>query len=390
MIKRIYIILKSLYWSIQNLIVRYSVFGNKGYDLIILDDAYPSKTSLFRYIEFNYYLNKIPNSIVYSTGDSYRLLNDKADFNYDLKNSKNRVKKYREKMKVKSRLAYCNFLHLSSLFLRFFETNEIPFVFTLYPGGALYLNNNNTIDILNRIFSSKQFRHVIVTQKITYDLVLNLTICPKEKIEFIYGVVTQPVTPFNPFESRKSEAKINCCFVSNQYTPNGVDKGYDVFLQIAEFYSSQNKINFHVIGNGYNFVHDNIIYHGPLELELLDNTLSKMDIVISFNRPNILFEGAFDGFPTGGTIQAALNGCLMLVNDPLDQNIYFENYKDIIICNDSNGFIEIIEDLKSDPVKLEQISENGRIKALEIFGEDFQLKSRLKIIKNYTNNKLHA
>lgn len=386
MIKRIYLLLKSIYWLFQNLIVRYSLFGNRVYDLIILDDAYPSKSSLFRYIEFNYYLNNIPNSIVYSTGDSYELLNDKADFNFDLKNTNNRVKKYKEKMKVKSKLAYCNFLHLSSFFLSFFEINEIPFVFTLYPGGGLYLNNDNTIYKLNRIFSSKQFRHVIVTQKTTYDLVLNSTICPKEKIEFVYGVVTQVVTPSNQIESKKSQTKINCCFISNKYTPNGLDKGYDVFLQIAEFYSSQNKINFHVIGNGYNKGPENIIYHGPLELELLDSALSKMDIVISFNRPNVLFEGAFDGFPTGGTIQAALNGCLMLINDPLDQNIYFENYKDLIICNDSNGFIEIIEDLISNRTKLKQIAENGRIKACKIFGEDFQLQSRLKIIKNYIND----
>lgn len=377
--------IKYFFWQIQNLIVKLDFFQLFNYNLVILDDAFPNKKSLFRYIEYKYLLDNIPKSIVYSTGDAYPLLDKTSNFKNDLQTLGLRVEKFRFRRRIKSKLVYCNFLHLTCFFLEYIELNDLPFVFTLYPGGSFKLNDQITINNLNEITSSKNFRKVIVTQKITYDLLVNYTNCPINKIQFIYGVVTKEVESLNEKYISKSDNKLNCCFISNLYTTNGLDKGYDVFLKCAKELSSYPKFQFNVIGHGYDYnlaEFEHIKYLGPLDMEELDEALSKMDVVISYNRPNILAKGSFDGFPTGGVIQGALNGCLMLVNDPLDQNVYFENNKDIVICNDSTKFTSILVELNDHPDRLKFISENGRKKSMEIFGEEFQLKSRIELIRN--------
>ena len=52
-------------------------FFKSKYSLIILDDFYPHLHSGFRVAEYNYYLNTTKDSVVLSTGSSFRLINSK-------------------------------------------------------------------------------------------------------------------------------------------------------------------------------------------------------------------------------------------------------------------------------------------------------------------------
>src|SRR6185295_5830816 len=84
-------------------------------------------------------------------------------------------------------LAYSFFLGETYVLLPFYEKHHIPFVFTLYPGGAFGLDHEQSDIMLRKLFQSPMFRGVIVTQKITEDYLLRTKLCPADKITYIYG-----------------------------------------------------------------------------------------------------------------------------------------------------------------------------------------------------------
>ena len=114
----------------------------------------------------------------------------------------------------------------------------------------------------------------------------------------------------------------------------------------------------------------------------LQSLFRKMDIIISPNKPFVLCEGCFDGFPLGAVVEAVLNGVVAIVSDELNENQYFENFKDLIICKpNEESVLEHIENLIMQPNKIKCISEKGRQKFSEIYSDNFQMKRRLEIIK---------
>ena len=66
---------------------------------------------------------------------------------------------------------------------------KIPFIVNLYPGGSLQTNDKATDSHLKKYLCSPYCKKVIVTQNYIFDYLLKNKLCPKEKIEFVFGVV---------------------------------------------------------------------------------------------------------------------------------------------------------------------------------------------------------
>jgi glycosyltransferase involved in cell wall biosynthesis len=357
-------------------------------DLLILDDFFPCPLSYFRFIEFNEYLQKY-NSIVLTTGKSLPVAQVYSGISkyINAHPRRNQIKIFRMNRFVNVKLAVLVFQHNTEIFLDFLERNKIPFVFTLYPGGNFKLNDIQGDMGLSRIFNSKYFRKVIVTQKITNDYLIGKSLCRKDQIEFIYG------SPFNIDRIKDNLVKrtneyINICFVAAKYHPTGIDKGYDIFIDVAkQLCSISSKFKFHVIG-GFNSndiniteISENLNFYGYLDMIVLKKLFENMDFIISPNRSNILSNGSFDGFPTASVAEAGLKGVIMVLSDDLNQNIYMKNNIDCIFVNHNPNEItdKILKVVNNEDLK-KNLSKNGQQLLYNVFSKDIQMKKRFEII----------
>ncbi|CAG1021329.1 hypothetical protein DOJK_00906, partial [Patescibacteria group bacterium] len=216
-------------------------------DVLITDDFFPHPLSAFRLQEFMCYLQEFKKLIIYTSGETIKyfdtvLLDDLiADFKRKFPEHAHQIKRYYPALYPhvikNTKLVYSDFLINANQSINIAEKLRAPFVFTLYPGGGFGLNVAASDEMLKRITSSPCFRKVIVTQKVTYDYLINNHYCRPDQIEFIFGVVT----PLKQIEAEYSGKKhfgtdkkiLDICFVAYKYTPKGVDKGYDIFIDVA-------------------------------------------------------------------------------------------------------------------------------------------------------------
>lgn len=379
--------------------------SNEKNTLIIFDDIFPSIYSPFRYEEYIEYLQNLENVYIFTTGKSLKAVNENRSILEVIKEFEENNPKYtgrvfelnEENKKIleglKNKIAVLTFLANVRENVETIEKYEIPFVFTLYPGGGFVLDDPNCDLELKRLCSSKYFRKVIVTQKNVYKYLINKKICNKKQIEFIYGVVT-PSEILKENNTNKRYYKYNkdtldICFVAHRYTQKGIDKGYDIFIEVAKKLNEKySNINYHIIGGfdendiDVSNLKDKIKFYGIKDSKWLKNFYANMDIIVSPNRPFKLGKGTFDGFPTGSCTEAMINGVLLLCTDELKLNVKFKNNKDLIIIKpDVNNVRKKIENLYKNPKKIMKIAENGKKKAKNIYSKESQIIPRINLIK---------
>ena len=107
---------------------------------------------------------------------------------------------------------------------------------------------------------------------------------------------------------------------------------------------------------------------------------------MSPNRPFVLNEGAFDGFPLGTVVEAALNGVVPIVTDELDQNTVFNKEEIIIAKPTTESFVNEVEILINDLNKLHLLSKKTQQKFREVYSNNHQLKQRINIINRLIND----
>jgi len=371
-------------------------------NLIIIDDVFPSTRSGFRYQEFTSYLKYIEGVKILATGMTLPVLAE-TSLSEIIINYKRQYPEFGGKVfnfdgiwrAIECKLFYFTFLNNACSCLKFAEENRIPFIFTLYPGGGFALDNEESNTLLKRVFTSSCFRKVIVTQRITYDYLVKNKFCPKEKIEFIFGVVTQLEKIDLAEKCEKnyygiSKDTLDVCFVTHEYIKYDQDKGYDVFIEVAkELLNKHKNIYFHVVGLVDNRVidisqiEDKIIFYGQKDEEWLNNFFYDKDIILAPNTQGKMFKGSFDGFPTGSCIDAGLQKVAILCADELGQNAgrFIDNEEIIIIQNDSKKIIKTIETLMDDPKELQSIAEKGQKRIIELYNFEAQIKPRIKLLK---------
>lgn len=376
--------------------------GIKKNDLLIFDDIYPNPISGFRHEEYSQLLLHFNKSKIISTGAAYTIVNSSTNqFKEDIENFKIKFPALKNKLFQKSRfinintkLFYCIFINNIYNNLFWLEKQKIPFVFTLYPGGGFQVDDKISDFKLKKVLESPQFRKVIVTQQFTFDYLIKNKFCTSDKINFIFGGVVPQVSLKKDLSQKLSylinKPTLDICFCAAKYMPKGIDKGYDVFIELAHLLNQKfNFVRFHVIGgfdqNDINVsnLNNNIKFYGYQNFDNLNKIFKSIDIIVSPNKPFYLDKGSFDGFPLGTVVEAVLNGVIALLSDQLNQNNIFDNYKEIVIIESNASKIEIeILDLINNPQKLYDLLKNGREKFVEVYSNKIQMKPRIELLEN--------
>ena len=369
--------------------------------LTILDDIFPYLLSAFRIAEYNAYLDYFPMAQVASTGATYlarercSFTQVRAEYFKRYPQNKGRVSHYYFRRILPAGLAYTIFINNAFQFIEQFERANLPFVFTLYPGGGFHLDDAACERKLHRVLTSPCFRKVIVTQKISHEYLLSKGWCTPSQMEFVYGCVipknSQPEQTIAKRHYQQSKATFDICFVAYKYMPRGVDKGYDIFIEAAKALAKVHPdFRFHVVGpfNEQDIdVHelsDRLRFYGPQTTDFFIGFYKEMDVILSPNIPFTLYPGAFDGFPTGACMEAGLAGVAVFCTDLLQQNFIFREGEEIVIIpHDAHSICEQIEHYRRDYDALHRLSHQGQEAFRRVFALEAQMAPRLRLLSAY-------
>lgn len=360
----------------------------------ILDDYYPDLSSSFRIAEYNWYLRHFAKWRIFSTGRHF--LASHAGFAEVYPDLADRVF-HSVDLVEKPDLYYCIFVNNVIDYLGIFEKDNVPFSFTLYPGGGLRLNDPEVDEQLKRIGSSRLFRDVIVTQKTTLEYVREKEFFDERRLHFIYGgTLDSRFFRDNHIPKRrygKEKDTFDICFIAFRYDPRGVSKGYDIFLEVArELMGYHSDIRFHLVGNTWwdvidemdtSFLEGRLTDHGVLPTSAFPEFHSGMDMMLSPNRPfcHPAFPGSFDGFPTACCMEAGMCGTPVLCTDLLGDNIAFKDGRDIrIIPYDIEGICDIVTCYFEDLDALYELGENCRESFLRVLDLESQMEARCRAL----------
>jgi hypothetical protein len=296
--------------------------------------------------------------------------------------NKDKIKYLGRGHKLKANLAYTSFVSQTYILSKFFRKMKLPFVFTLYPGGGFGLNNAWSDGLLRNIFSNPYFRKVIVNNDVTYDYLIEKNLCPKEKIEFLFGVPVQfRKSEIDTSKKRfygKDKDTFDLCFVAFKYDDIGRSKGYDLFIEAAKKLSSEPKnadMRFHVVGGfdetviDVSGIKDKITFYGVRTAEWLHAFYYTMDIAVAPVRPFSLYDGGFDGYPM--CFEQGVCGVAMFQSDELNINRDYRYYKEDEVVNiklDAQDIVYKIEYYFNNLEKLYALAEKGRQRTQSLCG----------------------
>ncbi|MBO9585964.1 MAG: glycosyltransferase [Flavobacterium sp.] len=396
-IKKVLILVKRIFYKDYFILFK----GINKSDILIFDDIFPHPISGFRLEEFTIILNYFKYSKIVVEPTAYKIVNTSIEKHqehikeFETQNkSEGKIKLRKGFVNINTKLFYCIFLNNISQNLVWLEKYNIPFVFTLYPGGGFSLNEIISDNKLKKVLASHMFRKVIVTQKITHDYLLDKKLCNPENIEFIFGGVVPQISLNKDIRNKKSylvnKSTFDICFCAAKYSSKGEDKGYDTFIEFTKIIAHKyDFINFHVVG-GFNKndidvseIKERIKFYGYQNFEALGEIYQNMDVLISPNKAFVLGKGAFDGFPLGTVVEAVLNGVVALVTDEFEQNTAFISNEDLIIIDSNSGSIlSHVVSLIENPQKLYSISRKGKQKIMEVYSNKVQMDPRINLLKN--------
>lgn len=386
----------------MSLIEKLGLIRRRETGLIILDDIFPHLLSAFRIAEFNAYLSRYENSMVYSTAASFRAIGDKRTFREVVGEYVGRYPEFEGRtlrfsdQRLKGRLSYFVFLQNARGFMHLLEGSTTPFVFTLYPGGGFKIYQPDSDAVLTKVCSMPNLAKVITTQKLSHEYLLNF-LAP-EKIEFIYGGVfpSDRLATLGVLRKQyqKHKRTFDICFVAYKYMAKGLDKGYDIFVEVArQLCRMHDDIYFHVVGPydrsdiDVSDLQGRINFCGARQTEFFPEFYAGMDIILAPNAPFIIFPGSFDGFPTGSCIEAGLCGVAVFCTDALNQNIAFKEGEEIVIVPRNVGDIcELIDRYYRDYDSLVKLAQCGQEAFRIAFAIETQLEKRFRILDKYAGN----
>lgn len=379
-------------------------------DLVVIDSTFPQKEPFaFRNAEINEYINRVENVDSYTMYpmhgderagyahaygvDHATYLENKAGYLTYYPQNERKLHHLSPNKRYKFKLAYSFFLGETFSLLPFYDKNQIPFVFVLYPGGLLGLDSDASDYMLERLFTSKYFRGVIVTQKLTEEYLLKKKLCSAKDITYIYGGFVQfqkdEVKPKKYY--KKDKKTFDICFVAAKYSEKGVDKGYDLFIESAKRLAKEtDDIMFHVVGGfdkneiDVSELKGRIKFYGYQRPDFLLNFYAKMDIILSPNRPFKLYGGNFDGFPLGN--DAMYCGVALFASDELKMNRHYEEDEEVVIVPlNAKKIADSILSHYNDVERFYALAQKGQDKTQLLYDMDYQINSRLDVFKKHVN-----
>lgn len=371
----------------------------KSEGIVILDDIMPSTLSPWRSYEYSELCKVFNNTRILtdlSTFEHYRQDKSFEDNlailteNYPSLNDK--IKKLKFISNLNGKITYMLFYNNVKKHFEVLNRNKNPFTFTLYPGGGFGFDNKTVDENLKRYFDSNYFKGVIVNQNITKKYLIDKQLCDPNQINLISGVpLNLNIPEIQNFEYQKDSNKTSILFFANKYTPDGSDKGFDVFQKIVlALMDQKDQFNFIVIGGfSENDLADAnlknvILFKGVLNEFEFESVLKETHILLSPNKPFLLSKNAFDGFPLATCVTASLYGNVNFMTDYFNESDYLELKEEqdfIKIDSDLNYITNKIIELHNDRDLLRKIAENGRNKMLHLYSFEKQIIPRIDHFK---------
>lgn len=365
--------------------------GNKK--LIILDDIFPWLLSSFRIAEYNYYLKIFDDVEIFSSVSDFEKY--KSEYVEVYPQFADHIKRFDSLGDYNCSLFYTIFINNAFKFLPIIEKQKTSFVFELYPGGGFQIDSQESDSKLRAVCSSKYLQKVIVTQINSRNYLIKNNFCNKDKIEFIYGGVLpsdyyrKHVVPKKHYKKEKNTFDI--CFVANKYMEKGLDKGFDIFIEVAKILCKKTEdIIFHVVSAcgedeiNVDDIKGRIKFHGLQYRDFFPEFYSRMDIILSPNRPYVLLPGSFDGFPTGSCAEAGLAGVAVFCSDELSLNVRFKDGEDIrIIPLDADAIADIVMKYYENIEDLYNLASKCQKSFQKAFDINLQMGRRYDMLKKY-------
>lgn len=358
----------------------------------VLDDFFPNLLTGFRVAEYNWYLERFPRLIIYSTNPDFKTVH--AAYAQRYPQYADRVKPYDESSLDDCGFAYVNFLNNAHHFLPALSSHRIPFLMTLYPGGGFGLGEPESDAKLDRVLASPLLRGIIATQSITVDY-LKVKGC-RVPVHDIYGGAIHPIYLEGVTKNKRTlldHSALRICFVAERYMPQGANKGYPQFIEAAKQLIRQfPSLKFSVVGSfsEEDFPLDDQIraalsFHGLLNTTDLKEFFLTQDIIVSPNRPFLLNPGNFDGFPTGCCVEASLCGVAVVCSDELKLNRYYADGEDMVICDPApDAIVKAVGELIRNPDLLRDIGARGQSVSQKVFDPVIQLGQRAVLLEQHT------
>ncbi len=364
--------------------------------LLVLDTAFPSPLSAYRYAEFKHYLTHIPDSVVLTTLPGFE--QHHAVFAAHHPALAPRVRPFAPEAPLPpSKLVYCVFLSSAIAFLPYLERHALPLAMTLYPGGHFGIDDAASDAMLAQLFAYEHLHKVIVTQVATLEYLKAKGYYAPERVEMIYGAVI-PEEYFGTAPRKQhygmDKPTLDLCFVAYKYMPLGRDKGYDSYIAAAHALARRiPEARFHVVGNygpedlDITAIAGAIRFHGIKWTPEFPAFYAGMDLIISPNIPHLLGGGKTDGFPTAACMEASLSGVGLMCSDVMQQNIYYADGTEIcIVPPDPDAIVERVLHYRGDPQALASLGELGRARSRALFAPSVQLDTRLEILQKLIRN----
>jgi len=362
--------------------------------LLVLDQAFPSPLSAYRYAEFKHYLAQLPDALVLSTLPGFE--QHHVLFAAHHPALAPRVRPFAPDVPLPANaLAYCVFLNSAITFLPYIARQGLPLAMTLYPGGDFGIDDAASDARLAQLFAYPNLRKVIVTQVATLEYLKAKGYYDAERVELVYGAVI-PEEYFGAAPQRRryglDKATLDLCFVAYKYMPLGRDKGYDSFIAAARLLAQKiPDARFHVVGNygpediDVSAIAGAIRFHGIKQTPEFPAFYAGMDLIVSPNVAHLLGGGKTDGFPTAACVEASLSGVGLICSDTMRQNIYYADGSEIcIVAPAAEAIAGRVLQLHADPQALARLGERGRTRSLALFDPAVQLGRRLEILRRLT------
>lgn len=361
--------------------------------VVVLDDYFPRLETGFRVAEFTWLLEHGEVAEVMSSTTPFEEV--AAPFKKSYPIAAARVAPYDPTRFSEFDLAYILFANNAIAFLPDLVAAALPFVLTLYPGGGLTVGERGGSDRLDAIYGSGLLRHVITTQPVVTEYLTEHYYDSGVPITEVIGLTVNP-SLFRPGAGLRvdyfgsGKPRLDICFVAYKYTPDGADKGYPQFLDIVRGLRAAGvPLRAHVVG-GFQLgdlpdadLLDDLRFYPPLATDKLREFYLEMDVVASPNSPNVLGAGAFDGFPTGAAIEAALAGVAMLCSDELNQNRCFRDGRSILIEKpNADAMARRLLRLFVEPDGVRRVAQAGLREARRYYAPEAQLGPRVAALRS--------
>jgi len=360
--------------------------------IVIVDDLFPNLITGFRVAEFSWLLRAgVVREVMTSLPQLEEHLPSFLELYPDLEG---RVTPYAPDRLSEFELAYVVFIDNAHGFLPGFEQAHLDFVVELYPGGGLRLGTEETDQTLRRVVTSPHLRGILTTQpRVTeYLATIGHGLPP---VEEVLGVVVNesyfgPEDGFgreHPYFGLGSE-HLDVLFAAHRYDERGVHKGYPVFVEVCRLLSRAGvPLRAHVVGGhladdvSLGDLDQRFTFHGALVTDQFQRMALAMDLVLSPNQPSLVRPGAWDGFPTGSCVEAALCGVGVVCSDELDQNRLFTDGEDILISPpDPEIYCARILELLQRADGVASLAERGRRSFRQAYSAEAQLVPRKELL----------